>query len=110
VGLQTTKSPAGSTPTDYLADRTVGLPQVVDDGTGSYLHDVTGNSVAIDDTPGTASFLSRHTLQPNGGSGSTARREQLATAILRRRTAASERSQFRPRLSFDFPPRLVLSP
>jgi RHS repeat-associated protein len=38
----------GSRTTDYLYDRAAGLPQVVDDGTTAYLHDVTGNLVSID--------------------------------------------------------------
>ena len=38
----------GSTTTDYLYDRMGGLPQVVDDGTNAYLHDVTGNLASID--------------------------------------------------------------
>ena len=51
--LSTTTS-AGTT--DYLIERQGGLPQVVDDGTNGYLHDVTGNSVAIDDTTTDATY------------------------------------------------------
>ena len=40
----------GAATTDYLYDRTGGLPQVVDDGTNSYLHDVTGDLASIDGT------------------------------------------------------------
>ena len=50
----TTTTSAGTT--DYTVDRAGGLPQVVDDGTSAYLHDVTGNSVGIDDTSGDATY------------------------------------------------------
>lgn len=42
--------------TDYLIERQSGLPQVIDDGDSAYLHDVTGNSMAIDGTSSDATF------------------------------------------------------
>lgn len=46
----------GTSTTDFLYDRLGGLPQVVDDGTKAYLHDVTGNSASIDGTTDDATY------------------------------------------------------
>lgn len=51
-GDNTRASLDDGTGTDFLYDRLGGLPQVVDDGTSAYLHDVTGNSAGIDGTTG----------------------------------------------------------